>query len=214
MPAVILEQELQLLEVAGRIARGDPTGLPWGLGARRPVAVAGRADRRRVVEHRVPAGRPPARQVVASQPAPAPFRVLATQPSNDPPPGVLAQVLKGPRRLPGAEVDAPATQHRVEPVQELVERLIGAAAGDLLDLRLDGRKRRLRREREVPGRPRRPRSRLMRQPRKSIPSSMWVMRVFAVDSVSPSGRSTCAVSVASASACCRSPATQMTKSSA
>src|SRR3954470_21410001 len=102
MPAVILEQELQLLEVAGRIARGDPTGLPRGLDARRPAAVAGGAARPRVVQPRLPAGRPPAGQVVASQPAPAPFRVLAPQPSNDPPPGVLAQVLKGPTRLPGA----------------------------------------------------------------------------------------------------------------
>jgi hypothetical protein len=142
------DKELQLLEVGGRVARGDPTRLPWGLDARRPVSVAARADRRRVVEHRVPAVRPPAGKMVASQPAPAPLRVLPPQPANDPPPRVVGQVLEGPRRLPGAEVGAPTAQHRVEPVQELVERLMGAAAGDLLDLRLDGRERRLGREQE------------------------------------------------------------------
>ena len=40
MPVVVFEQELQLLEVAGRIARGDPTALPRCLDARGPVAVA------------------------------------------------------------------------------------------------------------------------------------------------------------------------------
>ena len=60
----------------------------------------------------------------------------------------MAQVLEGPRRLSRAKVGAPAPEHRVDPVQQLVERLVGAAAGDLLDLRLDGRKRPLGREQE------------------------------------------------------------------
>ena len=46
-----------------------------------------------------------------------------------------------------------------------------------------------------------------------MPSSMWVMRVFSFDSVSPRRLRTCAVSGTSASAWRLLPATQMTKSS-
>src|SRR5271154_479459 len=77
VPVVIFEEELQLLEVGGRIAPRDPTALPGSFDARGPVAVAGSADRRRVVEHRLSAGRPPPVEVVASQPTPVPFGVLA-----------------------------------------------------------------------------------------------------------------------------------------
>jgi len=68
------------------------------------------------------------------KPAPVSFRVFASQPVNHPLPGVVAQVLERPRRLSRAEVGAPAAQDRVEPVEQLVERLVGAAFGDLLDL--------------------------------------------------------------------------------
>jgi hypothetical protein len=79
MPVAVFEQELQLLEEGGRIARGDPAAVPGSLDARRSVAVAGGADRRRVVEPSLPAGRPPARKVVASRPAPVAVRVLGRQ---------------------------------------------------------------------------------------------------------------------------------------
>ena len=36
MPVVVFEQDLQLLEVGGRIARGDPSALPSSLGCARP----------------------------------------------------------------------------------------------------------------------------------------------------------------------------------
>jgi hypothetical protein len=54
----------------------------------------------------------------------------------------------------------------------------------------------------------------MRHPSKSMPSSMWVMRVLSIDNVNPSRRRMCASWVTSASSCCRVPAMQMTKSSA
>ena len=47
-----------------------------------------------------------------------------------------------------------------------------------------------------------------------MPSSMWTTRVFSGESVRPSGASTVSVTVISSSAWRRSPATQMTKSSA
>jgi hypothetical protein len=44
------------------------------------------------------------------------------------------EVIEGPRTETVAEVVTPASGHGVEPVQELVERLVLAGPRDLLDL--------------------------------------------------------------------------------
>src|SRR5829696_3971062 len=122
------------LEAALRPRRGD-------LGP--AVAVVLDPHRAGVVEHRVAVGRPPPREVAPFQPAPVRLGVFAAQPAGNPPPCVGAQVAEGASGHPAAEVGTPAAQHRVEPVEQLAERLVVATAGDRLDLRLDRRKRRL-----------------------------------------------------------------------
>ena len=77
----------------------------------------------------------------ASQRVPVRPFVFASQPAHDPLPAVGAQVVEGLRRHSRAEVGTPASEHWVEPVQELGERLLVVGPRDRLDLRLDGRER-------------------------------------------------------------------------
>src|SRR6266536_685720 len=105
------------------------------------VAVADDPHAPRVVEREPGAGRPPAGEVAASQPAPVRLRVFPSQPTDHPPPGVGVEVAEGLRGNAVLEVGAPAPQHRVEPGEELVERLLMAGRGDLLHLRRDALER-------------------------------------------------------------------------
>jgi hypothetical protein len=126
---------------ADGIARGDPARFPRRGDLRSSVAVAGGPHRRGSVERHLAVGRPPPREVAAQQPAPVRLGVLASQPAHHPPPCEGVEVVEGQRGDPAAKVGAPAPEHRVEPVQQLGERLVVAGPRDLPDLRLDGRER-------------------------------------------------------------------------
>ena len=116
------DQRFEAFEVKRQLLVGRL--LPGGGDLAAAVAVADDLHSAGVVETDRLCGRPPAGQVAASEPAPVPTVVLVSQPDRHPPPRVGAQVVEGPRTDPVSEVGAPAAQHRVEPVKQLVERLI------------------------------------------------------------------------------------------
>ena len=80
------------------------------------------------------AGWLPPWEVAASQRAPVRLGVLVAQPADHAPERVVVEVAERARADAVAEVGAPAPQYRVEPVEELVERVVVAAPGDRFHL--------------------------------------------------------------------------------
>ena len=115
---------------------------------------------------------------------PGQVRVLPAKPADDSPPQVVAEVSEAALRRTVAVVVGPTPEFGVERADQLVEREVHhVALGQRLDAVLDVPERAVAGKVIATGARPGLGTRLTRQPRKSNPSSTWVIAVFSGESV-------------------------------
>lgn len=187
-PDVQLPPHPALHEAVGLCGRDRVPSIPWRRDLRSPVAVTGDRDRSGVEEvDAVLAELPSVMEVAPAQGVPTGSSVLSADPSNDPAPRVVVEVVEGRLGHAVPEVGGPTSKRQVELAEEIGKWPVCALFRDRLHFGHDRGQRLLRWPRVDdllfdPGLV----LRWTRKPRKSNPSSMWTTAVFLPTGANPS----------------------------